>query len=156
MSLQKHYRNLKDSRLKGFKNNKISNFVKKEVAAVKFYALLVNDVEGKYFEELITLKNDHERALVFWSREARKAGTIPSRNANLWGVISNSIISSIRYFSKKLMIYTLKLREKYALYSYKKVLDCDQITKNQKEVIRTKFIPRHKKHIKILDNLLKV
>lgn len=137
-------------------NKDIDEILRGEISATEAYSQVLESIsDDPEVYRLVQLRLDHENALMFWRKEARMSGKIPESTSSIWGEAVEAFVGVSKLFGEDTALLALKRGEEHGLSSYESMLESELISSFQKEEIRNTFIPRQRRHIKSIDNLLK-
>jgi hypothetical protein len=138
-----------------FFNQDINEILRGEVSATEAYDQVYENFQSDVdAHKLISMKEEHERAIQYWTTEAIDEGKIPELESSLWGSMVEIFIGASKIIGDNTALAALKRGEEHGLDNYEKMLDFSSLTKLQKRQILNVFIPRQKRHIEILDSMI--
>ncbi len=133
----------------------LDEILRGEISAKEAYTQALEKFEGTPSNFAIEqIRSEHEQAIDFWKREARDMNLIPETNSGIWGTIVQSFMATSKAIGVEATTRALRKGEEHGLNNYQRMLESTELTRFQKNEIENVFIPRQKRHIKNLDNVL--
>ena len=141
--------NFRDIPLKVNDSEDLNEILRGELSAVEAYEQVLEKVHH-YTEaqRLIEFHDDHEKACRYWEEQIYKQGDLPTQTSSIWGAVVEAFVGVSKILGEHQALAALKDGEEHGLYTYRKMLDSDQLNDVQKIMIRDYFIPNQEKHIR--------
>lgn len=137
------------------RNDDIDNILEKEMCARDAYDQVLDKIKDEPEKiRLNQLKADHDMAVGYWKRQSQREGSLPKADPGIWGNVVEAFVGLSKLTGEDNALRTLKKGEEYALHSYKKLLESDKLSIDQKREVRDKFIPAQRNHIQAVDSLI--
>ncbi len=138
-----------------FFNQDINEILRGEISATEAYDQVFENFQKKDdAHKLIAMKEEHDKAIQYWTTEAIDEGKVPELESSLWGTMVEIFVGASKIIGDNTALSALKKGEEHGLDNYEKMLGFSSLTKLQKRQIENVFIPRQKKHIEILESMI--
>jgi hypothetical protein len=138
-----------------FFNQDINEILRGEVSATEAYDQVYENFQSSEdADKLVSMKEEHDKAIQYWTTEAIDEGKIPELESSIWGTMVEIFVGASKIIGDNTALSALKKGEEHGLDNYEKMLTFSSLTKLQKRQIQNVFIPRQKKHIEILDSMI--
>lgn len=136
--------------------NKIDEILKGEISAFEAYQKVIENLADDPREKvLIKLFEDHRKAASYWRTLSAENNFNPIETSGLWGKVVGAVVVTSRFFGGETCLRTLLEGEEYGLVEYRKLLASSSMPPNLKDEIEKKFIPTQKRHISILNKMIR-
>jgi hypothetical protein len=127
------------------------------MAALKAYDQALMDVKNeKERSKLMAIRDDHEKALSTMSKyvEGKPDLLKDTEDAGPWGTFAKTWTKGRGLTGNEGALKALRQGEKHGIHEYEEALKDEKISKDLKEMIKTKFLPNQKKHIESLNEFI--
>lgn len=126
-----------------------------EVAAVETYDQVIAKFAGQsQAVELQRLRNEHTESAAVLRERVRHFGGDPAEGSGLWGKLTAAITGTAKVFGPAAALGVLKQGEEYGIGQYENALTDPEIDADDKDLIRSRLLPRANSHVAELDRMI--
>lgn len=139
------------------RNDEIEEILRGEMSAAEAYRQVMESLnKDPEVQRLRTFLEDHNKAVDYWKTQIASDRTIEEGGSGVWGKAVKTFVGASKLFGNSSALGALREGEEYGLSEYKDLLKSEDITMQQKEEIRNRFIPLQEKHIDSLNAMIKL
>lgn len=139
------------------KNDEIEELLRGEMSAAEAYRQVMESLnKDPEAQRLRTFLEDHNKAVDYWKSQVSNDRSVEKNGSGVWGKAVKTFVGASKLFGNSSALTALREGEEYGLSEYKDLLESEDITTQQKEEIRSRFIPQQEKHIDSLNAMIKL
>lgn len=126
-----------------------------EVAAADSYERVTDKFQGKPEEvELGRIREEHTETAAVLRERVRHSGGDPDESAGLWGSLTAAVTGTATVFGPATALATLRQGEEYGIGQFEAALNDPAVAPSDKELIRTRLLPRAHAHVAALVRMI--
>lgn len=135
----------------------LNSLLRGEIAAVETYDQAIEkltDSDKDYdTQPLRRIRQEHADHVAKLQTRIRSYGGEPSDGAGAWGVFANAVQGAAKLMGPQTALAALKQGEEHGIGDYQKALESDDVSTENKHLIRTELLPRCEQHLSALDRI---
>lgn len=136
-------------------NPSIDEILRGEISAVEAYEQVLEKIEkDPQAFRLERFLDQHNHAVNYWQRQAKREGKIPQKTSSVWGTVVEAFVGASKILGNESALKALKAGEEHGLSNYESMLSDDNLTPMQKREITQTFIPRQRQHIESIEAMM--
>src|SRR5262245_47972713 len=126
-----------------------------EVAAVETYDQVIAKFDGQpQAVDLQRIRDEHTESASVLRERVRHFGGDPAEGSGVWGKLTAAITGTAKIFGPATALSTLKQGEEYGIGQYEKALGDPEIDTEDKDLIRSRLLPRSSNHVAELSRMI--
>lgn len=134
----------------------LNKLLRGEISAIEAYIRTIekfaNDPD---LTTLIRIKDDHVRTVTQMRNRLELKGVPISEDSGPWGTFVSTFVTSAKLMGKDATLKALLTGEEHGLEQCREMLDSEELTQLDIQMLETDIIPRIKSHIFSLEAMLK-
>ncbi|MGE3610253.1 MAG: DUF2383 domain-containing protein [Bacteriovoracaceae bacterium] len=133
----------------------IDELIRGEMAAVKSIDVVLHKLKDtKEKDQLMTLRNDHEKAVQSLKRYVSADFKEDVQSSGPWGSFTKAFVGGASFFGDRTALQALKVGEEHGVNEYKQALADSSIQQDLRNVIQNELLPNQEKHIQLIGRYL--
>jgi hypothetical protein len=126
----------------------LNALVRGEVAAVETYDQVIAKFAGQpQAVALQRIRDEHTESAAVLRERVRHFGGDPAEGSGIWGKLTAAITGTAKILGPATALATLKQGEEYGIGRYEYSLRDPEIDSDDKDLIRTRLLPRSNRHV---------
>ena len=132
----------------------LKEIYKGELSASETYKQALEKIKDQpESDQLLTMQKDHFHAMQSLKNYIDVSNEKTPEGSGAWGTWAKTVMGTAKIFGDKSALKALKEGEEHGLKQYEDALN-DDIDPSLKNMIKEKFIPRQKSHIRTIDKMM--
>lgn len=135
----------------------LNSLLRGEIAAVETYDQAIEKLHDsdEYLDaqSLRRIREEHADHVAKLQTRIRAHGGEPSDGAGAWGVFANAVQGAAKLLGPQTALAALKQGEEHGINDYEQALQGDDLSTENKHLIRSDLLPRCQQHLSELDQI---
>lgn len=133
----------------------LNSLVRGELAALATYEMALRSIDGPVASDASQLRrfaSEHRRSAETLKATVSALGATPDETAGIWGAVTRMVQGSADILGDRVAVKSLLEGEEHGLAEYEKAVE--SVQPDIRGVIQKELIPRQKKHVAVLADIL--
>jgi len=135
--------------------DRLNALLRGELAATETYQQALEKVGNEAgVQGLRRVHSEHREAANTLREQVHKYGGQPEQSSGVWGTFSKAWEGTAKLFGNSAALSALKQGEERGISDYEAALQDNDLTRECKDLIRTKLLPKTRDHLQVLERVI--